>query len=243
VKQTISTIDRFRKDPVGFVRRAFYKLFVGSFVYRKGGGYDAHRYWTDRFQKYGSDLRGAGDEGLSEGENRGMYERAGQTFLEVCRRESVDFPRVRVLEIGCGTGFYTGILRAQGVRSYTAVDITDALFDRHREDFPGYTFIRQDVTDSQLDGDFDLICMIDVIQHIVGDERFRGAMENVKRCLKPGGLFLLTPIHGDSGKKMFYFHTRTLAEIAAHFPDYRFSDPVPFRSTALVAIRKPGLAQ
>lgn len=145
-KSMQASINKLRHDPIGFFRRAFYKTLIAPVKYRVKGGYDAARYWSDRFSKYGTSMKGVGDEGLSEQDNRTMYESAGAVFLDLCRQEGIDLSTARVLEIGCGNGFYTRLLKQQGVNRYVGVDITDALFPLLVERFPSFQFIRRDIT-------------------------------------------------------------------------------------------------
>ena len=67
-------LSRFIKDPLGFIKRVFFKKFIGPKRYGQGNDYDAARYWEDRLSKYGdSSLKGVGDEGKSEEDNIREY--------------------------------------------------------------------------------------------------------------------------------------------------------------------------
>ena len=55
------------------IARILYKYTIGKLKYGRGDTYDAERYWSDRFEKYGASLLGPGHEGLSEDENEHMY--------------------------------------------------------------------------------------------------------------------------------------------------------------------------
>lgn len=232
-------LSKLRNDPFGFVRRAFYKLFIAPLKYRSKNGYDAQRYWRDRFEKYGLSLRGVGDEGLSEEENRKMYEEAGRNFLSLCQQEGIDFPSVSALEIGCGSGFYTGLLAEQGVGRYTGVDITDVFFPELCQRHPGFEFRRLDVTRETIAGKFDLVAMIDVIEHITDEGQLAAAFEHVKQCLAPGGLLVLAPVSARGRRSLFYVRFWELDDIKSSFHGYRFSELLPFRYSNMVAIRKP----
>ncbi len=227
------------KDPLGAVKRLFSKTVTGPLKYKKGEDYDAAAYWRDRLGKHGSSLTGPGDEGLSEADNERMYEEAAKAFLEIARRENLDLPKLRVLEIGCGNGYYAGLFEKAGVSRYVGVDITDALFSRHAERFPQFVFKKMDATSDRIEGAFDLVVMIDVIQHIVTDERLSFAMQNIADCLAPGGALFLSPITPKGGKHLFYVRWWTLAEIKKRFPDFEFRDPAPFRYSSLLVVRKP----
>jgi 2-polyprenyl-3-methyl-5-hydroxy-6-metoxy-1,4-benzoquinol methylase len=233
-------LSRFIKDPCGFIKRVFFKKFIGPKRYGKGDDYDAARYWEDRLSKYGdSSLKGVGDEGKSEEDNIREYARDEKAFTEFCNRYNIDFKNASVLDIGCGSGFYTDILSRLGVKDYTGIDITDALFAKHRKEFPDYKFVKKDFTSEEHRGQYDLIIMIEVLEHIVNDDKLTFAMENVKRCLKNDGVFIISSIWKSGGRHMFYVRKWTLDEISKRFEGYEISEPVPFRGSYMVGIRKP----
>jgi SAM-dependent methyltransferase len=234
-------VARLKEDPVGFVRRVIKKVFVDRWLYGRGADYDASGYWRDRFAKYGRSIRGPGDEGLSEQENQAMYLAAADTFRAVCLRQKVAFDRTDALEIGVGTGFYTGVLHEAGVRSYLGVDITDVLFQKLRVDYPAARFEKKDVTLEALGGQFDLIVMIDVIQHIVTEEKLARAMGHVRDSLKPGGLFLVSAVHPTAVSRKHLYYVRFWSEqlLRDLFPGHEFGELVPYRDSHLLSIRKP----
>jgi len=223
---------------VGFVRRVIYKILIAPLKYRTKGGYDAARYWSDRFARYGTAMKGVGDEGLSERDNREMYESAAAAFLDLCRQEGIDFSTSRVLEIGCGNGFYTRLLKEHGDRHYLGVDITDVLFPVLTKRFPGFRFIRRDVTAELLDGEFDLVLMIDVIEHIVSEKKLDFALSNVQRCLAGNSRFLVAPVVEQGGRSLFYVRFWTVGDIKLRLSECRLDKPRPFRDSHLLIARK-----
>src|SRR3989338_6704681 len=233
-----TSLSKLRRDPVGFVRRAIYKTLIAPLKYRTKGGYDAARYWSDRFARYCTAMKGVGDEGLSEQDNREMYENASSAFLDLCRQEEIDLSTARVLEIGCGNGFYTQLLKEQGVNRYLGVDITDTLFPVLTERFPGFQFVRRDVTVDLLDCEFDLILMIDVIEHIVSEEKLDFAMSNVQRCLAGNSRFLVAPVVDQGGRSLFYVRFWTVEDIKGRVSECRLDEPRPFRDSRLLIARR-----
>jgi len=228
-----------RGNPIDLLRRAFQKAVVGRLRYGRGDDYDAAAYWEDRFKRYGYSLKGAGHEGLSEEANTGMYEEAAEVFTDLCRKESVDFEAVRVLDIGCGNGFYTKLLHELGVKRYLGLDITDTLFPSLRESYPQFEFVREDITSDKLSGEFDLILMIDVVEHIVKESRLAQAMENVRDCLSSGGLFVVSGIRRVSRRRLFYVRSWSAEDIKKEFSGYSVSEPLAFRDALILSIRKP----
>ncbi len=231
-------LSKFKKDPLGFIKRALYKIVIGPLKYNKGNDYDAANYWRDRFEKHGQTLKGAGDEGLSEEENKEHYEKAAKVFTSFCMKEGIDFKNSDVLEIGVGTGFYTRLLHDLGVRKYTGVDITDVFFSKHKNNFPQFKFVKKDITVDKLEGKYDLIVMIDVIEHIVNEKKFASAMENVRNSLSDDGIFVVAPVMDEDKKHLFYLSSHSLQDIKNKFPGYRFSEPMPFRDGNIIGIKK-----
>jgi SAM-dependent methyltransferase len=223
---------------LALIRKVFNKLILGPLKYGRGDDYDAGAYWRDRLQKYGDSLKGPGHEGLSEQENRRMYEQAAADFLAICREEGVEFPRARVLEVGPATGFYTDLLAAQGVTDYTGLDITDVLFAELRARHPGFEFVQGDVTSEPVEGPYDLIVMIDVIEHIVKPDKLTAAMENLREALAPGGRLVLCPVMPESRRRLYYVASWSLDDLRPGLVGCEFAEPRPFRDGHIVVVRK-----
>jgi SAM-dependent methyltransferase len=234
---------RFQHDPLGFAKRALYKTVLGPLRYRTADGYDAARYWRDRFTNHGRTLQAVGDEGLSPAENQQMYEDAAKVFGSVCREQAIDCENARVLEIGCGSGFYAQLLHDWGVGDYVGLDITDVFFPELRDRFPAFDFVRRDITADEVEGTFDLVLMIDVVEHIVSDARFASAMEQVRSCLAPGGLFVVSPMVEERPRSMFYQRFWSAQDVVPHFPGYSFGELTPFRHGHMLTVRAPAEAE
>ena len=78
--------------------------------------FDAGAYWQDRVVS-GADLSVVGHRSMGHEYNRHIYERRLEVLDEMLARHSgKPVADLRVLDIGCGSGFYTGYWAAQGVR-------------------------------------------------------------------------------------------------------------------------------
>lgn len=232
---------KLRRGPLDVVKRVVEKTIVGRLRYgRSDGDYDAARYWSDRLSSRGTSLRGVGDEGLSEEENRREYEQSAAIFRSLCSELNVFDGSPRVLEVGPGAGFYTRLLAQLSVRDYLGLDITDALFGDLRSEFPAFRFEQRDITADPVQGTFDVVVMIDVIEHIVTDERMSQCMRTIDGALKPGGLFVLAPVMPRARKHLYYVRLWSVSELERRLPGYTRAGAAPFRDGDLVVYRKPG---
>lgn len=231
---------RRRRLDTGLLRRAISKWFVGPLRYRSRDGYDAERYWTDRFGKYGSSLRGAGHEGLSEAANQAMYSEAAGVFERVVRSLIDDIPQPRTLEIGCGSGFYTGLLSQLGLTDYTGLDITSAMFATLQSGFPTYRFLQADITKDAVHDEYDLAIMIDVTEHIVSRQGLEAAFEHIKNALVPGGYLVVGPQSDKAARHLFYVHFWSVDDVQRQFAGWKQVFREDFREGKLLVFKKPG---
>lgn len=239
----MSHLQSFLRNPLGFVGRAVYKATIGRWKYASGAGYDAERFWGDRFRKHGLSLVGPGHDGYSPEENERSYREAAEVFIGVCREAGIDLAGSRVLEVGCGTGFYAGVFRSANVAEYHGVDITDVLFADLRQQFPGFHFHKVDIAGGSLpiDKTFTLITMIDVAQHIVSRERLHAALDAVDRHLAPGGRFIVTTeIERKPAFHAFYETQWVLEDLSERLAGWSFGRPRPFRDKHIVCATKKG---
>ena len=95
--------------------------------------------------------------------------------------------RVRVLEIGCGSGNLTRILSEIGYSGeYVGVDINDR-FDRSVQSAFERTFVHSDIHRLEPGQAFDLIVSVSVLEHIPEDRRLT---ERLGEFLTPSGVQL-----------------------------------------------------
>jgi len=152
--------------------------------------YRPREFWDGRLREQ-FDLRATGQTGLSLAYNRACYDLRLAVLDRALREAGVD-PRARtVLDVGCGTGFFTAWYLARGAR-VTGLDIAPTSIEILRERFPTAEFRLADVSETRLEEPYDLVNAFDVLYHIVDDARWQHALETLADAVRPGGLLLLT---------------------------------------------------
>lgn len=111
-----------------------------------------------------------------------------------------------IMDIACGSGY--GSYYLAGTASHvTGADISsDAIryADSHfRRD--NLTFICRDAVNNSIRQKFDCIVSFETIEHIREDSRF---LANLKRCLKPKGLLIISSPNGKTGRLSSPYHVR-----------------------------------
>jgi SAM-dependent methyltransferase len=219
-----------------FLGRAWFKLVVGPLRYG-ARRYDAKRYWTDRYKKWGGDVRGCGDEAASWEKNQELYVEGYNVLGRLTR--GIDFPTARILDIGCGSGYYTGFMYDRGVKDYAGVDIADNFYTALVADYPAYGFFQGDCTKPMLAGEsYDLILVIDVLEHITTDDGFAGLIENIKTLLAPGGTVVIGPVFDTGKKRLFYLRNWAVRDLEKHFGEWN-AVTLGYKGGVVVAYTKP----
>jgi 2-polyprenyl-3-methyl-5-hydroxy-6-metoxy-1,4-benzoquinol methylase len=162
--------------------------------------FDPGHYWQERLEREYS-LAGVGWLGLSESFNRWMYAVRRSVFSRAVRG-LFDPRKARVLDVGSGTGFYVERWKELGARDITGCDLTAVAVERLRERFPEAQFQQLDISAGslELDGPYDAVSAMDVLYHIVDDERYAQALRNLAGLVAPGGYLVLTEnlLHGEA---------------------------------------------
>lgn len=232
-----SIASQLLKDPMGTSAKIFRR--VREYIkYVRGGKYDSERYWTDRHSQYGFDKRGVGDKSLTTQANEEMYSEARSVFLELCKEFPRDLEGQKVLDIGCGVGFYSDIMAEKKVASYTGLDITDVLFEKLNTRHPSFEYRKQDITEVILHEKYQTIVMIDVTQHITDDEKLSRALVHVDQALEQGGVFVVTSWLDSNKRDAFYEKSRDLEFYTSRLLGYELIKPREFRDKYIMAFVK-----
>jgi SAM-dependent methyltransferase len=155
--------------------------------------YDPQEYWSTLHRESG--LRAVGQSGLPAGLNVWLYRIGRRNVAAFMRAHGLaDLTGMSALDIGSGTGFWIDVWQAMGASTVDGVELVPEAVDRLRERFPGSTFIVGDIADPGVlptDGRFDFVAVMNVLLHVVDDDRFAAAAANIAATIRPGGRLLL----------------------------------------------------
>lgn len=178
--------------------------------------FDAQGFWEQRLSSDFS-LKGVGFSRLGANFNRWAYRIRGEVFTRAVSSLDVDLPSSALLDIGSGTGFYIELWKQLGAKAITGVDLTETAVERLRDRYPDATFVRADIADEAVPlepGSYDVVSAMDVMFHIVEDDRFDRAIANVASLMRSGGYFVWSDIfvHGRESS-IRHMRVRSLARV------------------------------
>ena len=120
------------------------------------------------------------------------YEATVEFYFEILRREGLR-PRTAV-DLACGTGSVTVLLASRGLQ-VTGVDLSEEMLTvaqqkaQELEDPP--MFVCQDLAQLRLPRGVDLaVCALDSLDYITDPAACKAAIRRVYRALNPGGIFI-----------------------------------------------------
>ena len=171
--------------------------------------YRPREFWEQRLGEQ-FDLRGTGETGLSLQYNRACYTLRAEVLEAALARAGVLANGRSVLDVGCGSGFWTEYYVARGAH-YTGVDIAQVSVDRLAERYPGQRFARADVSEAVPGGPYDVVNVFDVLYHITDDARWEAALRHLAAAVAPGGVLLVTDVFADRGRLAEHNVMRPLA--------------------------------
>ncbi len=112
----------------------------------------------------------------------------GQELLVWLERKGLE-PQ-SAMDLACGTGILTGILRNAGMDA-EGMDLSEGMIAIARENFPGIPFSVADMTTFCPEQQYDLVtCTGDAVNHIAALSDVEKIFRNIRKYLKPGGYFV-----------------------------------------------------
>lgn len=168
------------------------KGFITFSKEETGTDYNPREYWKDRLGKNFS-LAGVGYQGLGIQYNRWLYKARLRNLRKALRECNIEIKDKRILEVGCGTGFYIDFWKRLNPSDIFGIDITQKSVDELKLKYPEHGFKTADISslDFKLNETFNIVTCFDVLFHIVNEESFERAIHNIKKVCEKKGYLLI----------------------------------------------------
>lgn len=140
-------------------------------------------------------LQGTGYRTLGQNYNTWLYKIKLKAFIRTIKSLNIEhLGKLDVLDVGSGTGFFINAWKNLHVKSVTGFDITSVAIKHLKWKFPDDKFYQADISDTIMNSEqlYDIVSSFDVIYHIVDDDRYRRAIENIYDLLRPEGYFIFS---------------------------------------------------
>lgn len=175
--------------------------------------FDPVSYWAQRVGQ-GYDLSAVGQITLGA-YNTIAYRMRLRALRRALAVAAPAWPEVSILDGGFGVGFYLAYYAREGVKDVTAIDVSEEAVRGARSRFPQYDVANHDLSDPlPFDRSYDVVTALDVLYHIMDDEKWAAALANLSQCVATGGALLFTekfPPGGDAEQTAVHVRRRPLA--------------------------------
>jgi SAM-dependent methyltransferase len=155
--------------------------------------FDPATYWASQHRE--STLRAVGQAGLPEELNRWLYRIGRRNVRAFLARNGIhSLDGLAVFDVGSGTGFWVGTWLEMGATRVDGCDFVPEAVARLRERYPDATFFVGDIAEPgtiPLEARHPFVSVMNVMLHILDEQRFDAAAANVAATVAPGGHLLL----------------------------------------------------
>jgi SAM-dependent methyltransferase len=180
--------------------------------------FDPQTYWEKRL-KSNTGLTGVGYTLVGEHYNKWAYKIRKHVFNKIVTKNLKNLTNADILDIGSGSGFYIDEWLTYHPNSITGIDITEIAVSRLSEKYPELKFHTLDISDltatqQTLKQKFHTISCMDVLFHIVDDEKYKLTFQSVAHLLDNGGYFIFSEnfVH-DQSTSLSHHKSRSKVEI------------------------------
>ena len=175
--------------------------------------YQPREFWQERLAGH-FDLRGSGETALSLAYNRACYRLRAEVLTRALRDHDFDPRGKTVLDVGCGTGFFTAWYLDRGA-SVTGMDIAPISVETLRSRHPQARFILADVGERPIEGRFSLVNAMDVLYHITEDASWETAVTHLAGAVEVGGLLVVSDTFSEMDRLAEHNRMRPLVRYRA----------------------------
>jgi len=184
---------------------------IGDFMqsWRQAGGYyrDPNSYWEARHDEHRDSLQGPGCIRLDEEANRDDYQAKWDRLRLVLEREVQDGAR-RILDAGCGTGWFTRRVAKLGFVEVDAVDFSTTAAEIAQRNAPTSRVRVGELTEITSAQPYDVVMCIDVLFHVVDDATWARSVNNLAALASRRGALVIQDSYNETGSQQPADHVR-----------------------------------
>jgi len=150
--------------------------------------------WNQRLRDHWSP-EGVGSLAYGREWNRWCYRIRRKQFRKLVGKLEIDLANARILDIGCGTGFYLREWIKSGAKHITGMDISDVAIYRLREELPSVELVHWNACElpGPLAGrHFDVVSAFDILFHIINDDDYEQLLRGINELLRTGGYLIFS---------------------------------------------------
>lgn len=128
------------------------------------------------------------------------YKRQANAFAQVIKKYRQNANN-RLLDVCCGTGGHTGLLKHKGF-DVTGVDASADMLLQARKNNPGISFVKADMKTFRLNERFGtILCFFNSILYNQNKAQLTRALQNFFKHLQPGGILIFDAVDKSVGIK------------------------------------------
>jgi 2-polyprenyl-3-methyl-5-hydroxy-6-metoxy-1,4-benzoquinol methylase len=172
---------------------------VQTWRHRTGRYYrDPQSYWNDRHRDHRDSLQGPGCILLDEAANEDDYATKWDRVRVVLERE-VDRGATRLLDAGCGTGWFTSRATTLGFSDVEAADFSSAAAEIAQRKAPESRVRVAALAEIQSTEPYDVVMCIDVLFHVVDDTLWARSVQNLAALTSSRGALVIQDSLNETG--------------------------------------------
>lgn len=152
--------------------------------------FDPQTYWEDRHQTDQGSLKAVGHRSLSDAQNQAQYEDKVKRISTLIQQFVSEPSGKTLLDAGCGVGALSRAYVDLGL-DVVGVDFSNKAVEQARKHVPSARFVVSPLSSLDLNQSFDVVCVIDVLLHVVDEGEWLATLTTLTQHLSPKGVLII----------------------------------------------------
>jgi 2-polyprenyl-3-methyl-5-hydroxy-6-metoxy-1,4-benzoquinol methylase len=151
-------------------------------------------FWNNRYNEFS--LQESGIKGLSDDYIYYYYRCKSLAIKSALKKSDKTIETMKILDIGCGQGFFYDWYKSQNVKEYLGIDISKKSIENLKSIHGENNFVCEDFCDDDFGimQEFDVIQSIEVIHLIKNDDYLLKGLNNLVKNMTKNSILILTDV-------------------------------------------------